>query len=497
MFKSKADPDFEALTPELKKALNLSIVEGSFSTVMTTVIGGVFLTGFALLMGANDLIIGLLASLPLLANLVQIVGSYIVARVGSSKKVCISYLLLHRLIWVLIIILPLLFIKAELTDLRLWFFIILLGLASIFASICSVSWTSWMADLVPVGIRGRFFAKRNMIAQIVGMIVVVIAGWFIDYWKGLSQDTQWQGYGFIILFAVGTIFGIVCIFLLKKTTPSTMKSSGNKHFFKQLLMPLANVSFRRFIIFASCWGFSVSIVSPFFSVYMIKNLQIPFSLITIFGVVSGITGILGMRLWGKFIDRFGPKPLFVICALGASIIPFLWIFATPENYAILWVINTISGFWWAGIGLASSTMMINLAPQKRNAVYFAVFAAITGLTGALAPIVGGYLGMFFASKTILGLSGLKLLFITSSSLRLLSITLLKPVQIHDNATIKEIMEKFNIWQKLMPIYNLQRFSPSNINYRGNLNYLMIKGMLNIQKKVEKMKRITNFFATFF
>jgi len=34
-------------------------------------------------------------------------------------------------------------------------------------------------------------------------------------------------------------------------------------------------------------------------------------------------------------------------------------------------------------------------------------------------------------------------------------------------------------------------------YRGNLNYLMIKGMLSIQKKAEKMKKITHFFATFF
>jgi len=70
-----------------------------------------------------------------------------------------------------------------------------------------------MADLIPAKVRGRFFAKRNMVAQIVGMLVALLAGFFLDYWQGLSSDSQFKSYGFVYLFAIGTLAGLVSIFL--------------------------------------------------------------------------------------------------------------------------------------------------------------------------------------------------------------------------------------------------------------------------------------------
>ena len=94
---------------------------------------------------------------------------------------------------------------------------VLIGISSIFASITSVSWMSWMSDLIPKEIRGRFFARRDIAARIVGMLLVVLAGRFIDYWNNAySANSVIQSYGFTILFTVGTIAGFISIVLLRK-----------------------------------------------------------------------------------------------------------------------------------------------------------------------------------------------------------------------------------------------------------------------------------------
>ncbi len=479
------DRDFLNLPEKLKNDLNLSVIEGGFATAMGTLIGGAFLIGFALQLGADNLTTGILVSLPLLANLTQVIGSYIINQVGDTKKVCILSVILHRIAWLLIIIAPVFLLQVNMLDLRIWVFVMLLGVASVFASISSISWNSWMADLVPRGLRGRFFAYRNMISQIAGMIIAVLAGWFIDYWLKFSPDSIFQSYGFIILFSIAILFGIISIILLKKISRSDRKIERKPNFFKKLKLPFKDSNFSRFILFTSCWGFVVGIVGPFFNVHMIKTLDIPFVMITFFAVISGIMGIIGLSFWGKFIDRFGAKTLLLFCSFGASLVPFFWIFTYPGNYSIIWFAEIISGFFWSGVGLASGTLMMNLAPGEENTVYFAVFSAVAGISGALAPIFGGFLSELFLKVNLLGLSGIKLLFLTSTLLRFSSISLIRTFEVKDSESIEDIFEKFNSWQRMIPIYNFNRFSIFNHNYRSNIVFSMSRGILKLAVKAEK------------
>lgn len=121
-----------------------------------------------------------------------------------------------------------------------------------------------MSDLIPKEIRGRFFARRDIAARLAGMVLVVLAGWFIDYWKSIfPANMRLQSYGFTILFAAGTIAGFISIFLLKKTTESMKKDLNSEYFFKKLKLPLQDKNFKNFILFSLVWGFSVNLVGLF------------------------------------------------------------------------------------------------------------------------------------------------------------------------------------------------------------------------------------------
>ena len=81
----------------LNRALNLSIIDGALSAIMGSLPGGIFLMGFALkILNATPQQIGVLASLPLFANLVQIFGSYIIEKTGKKKMLCFVSLIFQR-----------------------------------------------------------------------------------------------------------------------------------------------------------------------------------------------------------------------------------------------------------------------------------------------------------------------------------------------------------------------------------------------------------------
>ncbi len=471
----------------LKKNLKLSVLEGAFGTVMGTFIGGVFLTGFALLLGANDMIIGLLAALPAFANLIQIVGSYIISKVGSSKRVCIVTILLHRLTWGIVTGLPFILFTDGFYVFRVWIFVLFLGVSSIFASLSGVAWMSWMADLVPREMRGRFFALRNMWAQAVGMILAVLGGKFMDEWRGrFAGNELLESYGFSILFGMGVIFGLASIVLISRIQEPQRSQKVEASFLHQLKRPFLDPVFKKFMRFSVVWGFCVAVSGPFFGVYMIKTLGVPFSTISIFGLLSGITNIVGTRFWARFIDTIGSKPILIICGMAAALVPVLWIFAAPGQYAILFIIHILSGLCWSGIGLASGAMMMNIAPAKSNSVYFAVFAAVTGLSGAVAPIVGGVMGELFQGLRIgfgqLSIADLQLLFLASSILRLLSLLLLRTIPIVEKGNTRDLLRSMQRVSEYLPIYSIQNHAAHGVQYLESMTSAVSRGTLDLERK---------------
>ncbi|MBU3934024.1 MAG: MFS transporter, partial [Candidatus Omnitrophica bacterium] len=90
------------------------------------------------------------------ANLVQIFGSYIIEKTGKKKTLCLFSILASRLLWILIIMLPLA-IFAAFSDWRIWMLVAVIAVSSLFGSLSGVSWLAWISDLVPQNIRGSYF----------------------------------------------------------------------------------------------------------------------------------------------------------------------------------------------------------------------------------------------------------------------------------------------------------------------------------------------------
>ena len=71
----------EMLTEQdVRRGLKLVIADGLASEAMTTLTGGAFIIAMAILLGANNVQLGLIAALPTMVNVFQLISIWLVRR---------------------------------------------------------------------------------------------------------------------------------------------------------------------------------------------------------------------------------------------------------------------------------------------------------------------------------------------------------------------------------------------------------------------------------
>jgi hypothetical protein len=146
---------------EVQSGLRAIITDGMASTSMVTLTGGAFLVAFALKLGASNLVIGLLAAIPPLAQLIQIPSIYLVERIRNRRVISMAASAGGRSFWLLIALIPFLFP----TEASLTFLLPAILVNSAFTAVSNCSWNSWMRDLVPQDRLGAFFSRRMRLLE--------------------------------------------------------------------------------------------------------------------------------------------------------------------------------------------------------------------------------------------------------------------------------------------------------------------------------------------
>ena len=385
---------------EIQSGLRAVILDGLTTQTMTTLAGGIFLTAFALQLGASNLVIGFLAAIPALGQLVQIPSIYLVEKLRARRRITVSSAAASRILLLFIALLPFMFQ----TQAALYPFLLSLIFMSVFAGVAGCSWNSWMRDLIPQDRLGKFFSKRMSLAAALGIVLILAAGIYIDYWKKLLP--HYVLYGYSILFFLGFLAGMLGVYFISTIPePRMPPKKGKVNLFRVLSKPFKDPNFKNLFVFSGSWNFAVNLAAPFFTVYMLKRLQLDMSFIIVLMVIAQIMNLLFLRIWGRFTDRFSNKsvlavsgPLFMFCILA-------WVFTTLPGKHLLTIpillgIHVFAGVSNAGVTIASGNIGLKLAPKGDATSYLAANSIVNSLSAGIAPIIGGKFADFFAGREL-------------------------------------------------------------------------------------------------
>ena len=419
----------------LRRSLKASTWDGVLAIIFNSVTSGVLLTKFLLEVGASPLEIGLLSSIPMLLNLLQPLGAYIAERTTSRHNYCLQTFGPSRLIW-LILALGIAWVSGSNANPHL-LVSLTLGIVcatNILAVLGSPAWVSWMAVLVPHRLRGRYFGFRNSAASLTNLLIVPLLGFAVSAWPSGST----QGYG-VVLFA-GVLAGLVSLgfqFFMVDVNPqlplaSTPSRSGTTEGAGETqVLPvsearvLKDTNFLKFLLYFGFWTFAVNLSAPFFNLYLLDNLGLDLGSATLYTSLTSGANLVMLVLWGKLADRVGNRPLLLLMGVLVAATPLFWLGTGTESVS-LWVwlplLHLLSGGTWAAVDLCSSNIQMELAPSEHPSTYFAIAAAVAGVSGALGTTMGGFLAQ------LEHLGGLPGLFAISAGVRLIALLPLVFVQ---------------------------------------------------------------------
>lgn len=343
-------------------------------------IGVTYLTGFFLVLKASTFQIGLLTAIPALCSLASLFTSYLLWY-WKGRKLCNGIMLFlfyssHALLGAI----PFLFHSLS-ASLQVQLALVVLAAAYILVKIQEVFWYPWISEIVPEGQRGTFFGRLAITATLVAMPTTFLIGKFLDHRNDL--------FAFFIVFGVCGIIGSLSSVAYGKI-PDVPNAGRPQQpsIVGQLVVPLRDRHFRSFLIFVLFNTLAGGLCGPFTTVYMLDLLRIPYTYIALFGILSSVAFILFVMVWGYLVDKYGSRPILLLCAAPAILLNILWIFNTPDQYWLIPIIFFVLGITTAGIGVALPNLLMGVSTGQHSAGYISVYQIVLGLTGFVAPLLG-------------------------------------------------------------------------------------------------------------
>lgn len=340
---------------------------------------------FATAMGADDVAVGLISSLPSFCALfVLLPASLYIDRVKDKKK------FLMTAITVCGVILPVVAMSPFLGDRGYWFFIIGISFWNAPYLCYTVSWQSYFSDLFPPANRAVPYSRRQMIYNAVPAFTIMAGGLILSY---LCKTTEQKILAYQIFFFIAFGASLLQRKVISMThVPEWVKpapvpeASPVKEFISAIKNLKKHPQFCLFLALLFMFYFSWQMAWPLFFLYLVNGVGFNEATKSLFDVVSYLAQTLTSTWWGKRIDKHGPRGSTVLGMIGAATCP-AWTVVTG-NFWVIFFSYIFSGGTAPGFQLGLFNDMLDNLPEENKSLYIGIYNMVMQISNFVAPLFG-------------------------------------------------------------------------------------------------------------
>lgn len=162
----------------------------------------------------------------------------------------------------------------------------------------------------------------------------------------------------------------------------------------QLWAPFEDRNFRRLLVFLGAWAIASNLAAPFLTVFLLRQLGYPLTVVTALWVVAQVANALTLYAWGRVSDRLSNKAILAAALPVHFVCMFVLVFGDAVQndtlrLALLGGIHVLMGMAGGGIGLATGNLGLKLAPRGHGTAYLAAIGLVSAICGGLTPVVAG------------------------------------------------------------------------------------------------------------
>lgn len=362
----------------LRYDLRASAVDSLMFNVMVGM-GETYFPAFVLALGMGELASGLVASVPLmLGACLQMISPFGLKHVRSNRLWVFGCISLQALSFVPLVVGA----YTRHLPLPVAFAIIACYWAGGFAA--GPAWNTWMESVVPGPVRAKYFAWRSRIGQ-VGLLVGFLAGGLTLQYGKNTGDVLWA---FAAIFLVaGLCRSISAAFIYSQHEPPLVGPTTVSVSWWELICRAWRGEHERMLVFFLAVQVAVQISGPYFTPYMLKQIQMSYSSFTILLATSFLAKILTLPAWGRFAYRYGVPALLRVGGIGIVPVAGAWLYATEYWQIIL--LQFVAGVVWAAYELAVFLTFFESVSREERTSIMTKFNFANSVALVLGAAIGG------------------------------------------------------------------------------------------------------------
>lgn len=386
-----------------RRALRLVTLAWVFGAAWMYIPTGSVMQEFLRTLGTPQWAYGFIGALPMVCGLMQLPGSVLIERYAIRKRLFIWAATLSRCLYVLAGLVPWVLPGLE----EVWWRIvaILIAVSWAMAHATGPAWFSWMANVIPRRVRGRYMAFRSQVGQVIGMVVVISVGFLLDHLGGSigADDARLRTVTSLLLIVAGVlgVLDIQCFHPIRDdedASPEARERRGP-------LMPRVRTALRsatlwRFLAFVFVLHLAIGFLGAYLFLFLREELGQSMVMTNIaIGVVPLMVTVVALRFWGSVIDKVGSVKVLSVSSLMIVLGPLGWLFCTPELFWPGALMTLISPFAFAGVMLAMQNLTMRMTSAKDSAAEGcsagaggSINAALISIAGAIGALLSGFLG---------------------------------------------------------------------------------------------------------
>ena len=327
---------------------------------------------FALALGADTALIGLMVSLPpLMTTLIQLLWARVTRLTGRRKPFVIASAILNSILWALMGF-------AESPT----YLVVLVGVQSLLASIGVPAASGLLSSLLRDEERGRVIGELDTFAYVGATLGTFLAGPTLD-----ALGTQ---LGYRSVFLGASLVSGMSIVAYSIGMPD-LRTGKVKHA-KGKLPAERGELLLRLIVVRSLFTVGATIAGPYVVVYLVEHYNLSNTAVGMVTVAYNILSILTAGGLGRLVDKYGRVPMLTIGSILTSLTPLLAVMGSNVYLASTGFVSGGASWEAAGISISAYLMDITKGGDVEGSV--ALFNAAMGISSAIGPLIGGAIASF-------------------------------------------------------------------------------------------------------
>lgn len=337
-------------------------------------------------LGASTFQVGLATSFLFLLLPIQVVATAGLPRFGFKRQMVAAWL--TRSFFLLV---PLGLVWTDFDEPAPWMPAALV--ASVFGfCLCRAVGTAahlpWMSVIVPLSLRGRFFATEQAITSIVGVATLLSCSALFATLPGHAA--------FTIVYLAALAGALLAVWNLTRLPPAPAPAAPplRRMWGRAVDLCSSRGPFRQYLLLKGGGAVVISSVAPFTVYYLKSTGDVSSSEIMLFTAATFGGQIFGTGTLRHLLDRYPLRRFFQVSSGLVSLVMVFWLALLNGADGLLPWLGVSYFTFGMGIGMLNVThftYLPELAEESERPITMAIFTAAHGIFSGVAPMLWGLL----------------------------------------------------------------------------------------------------------